>query len=144
MGTSTWGLQPTQSKFWSLKQLSSSLALLVPGSLLLENKIHVLWSIAKTLCHLGPRTVPLLYLPLLPKPLPMMSPVPEMHPKVCIVSSSPPFRPFSGFGGQIPCLLYSCVWFSPQLACWLLDWIPRGRGLSSKSSWLGDHGMLQW
>lgn len=79
MGTSTWDLQPTQSEFWSLKQLSS-LAFLIPDCPLLGNLIQVLWSTVKTLCPLGPRTVPQLYLPLIPQPLPMLSRMPEMPP----------------------------------------------------------------
>lgn len=128
MGTSTWGLQPIQSEFWSLKQFSS-LALLILG---LENKIQVLGSSFKTPCHLGPG----------PSPNFISCSVPSLRPcqGQCLECPKslhcPQLRTLQArlrLCSQILCLLCSPVWFSPHLACCLLNCeLSRARGQSYK------------
>lgn len=95
MGTSTWGLQPIRSEFWSLKQFFS-LAPLIPG---LENKIQVLKSSFKNPYHLGPGPSPSFISCSVPSLRPCQDQCLEC-PKVFIVHSFLPFRPVSGFAAR--------------------------------------------
>lgn len=128
MGTSTWGLQPIRSEFWSLKQFFS-LAPLIPG---LENKIQVLRSSFKNPYHLGPGPSPSFISCSVPSLRPCQDQCLEC-PKSLHRPQLPTLQAHLRLCSQIPRLLCSPVWFSPHLACRLLNCeFSRARGQSYK------------